>query len=365
MSSDVYKRIKRRQRERIRRQRRRRRIAVLMLLIMAVIVIVVCSFRGKDTSKSASDKNTTEGAEVALKNTVEIVQEKSTDESPETDQSIHVPYPVKSKNYKRVDSDKVLSPYIALLDVNNGEIIAGRDISTRIYPASMTKVMTLIVAVENLEDLNKKYTFTAELIDPLYRQEASLAGFAPGEEVTALDMLYGLILPSGADAAVGLANLISGTEEDFVKLMNEKCKVMGLKKTHFTNTSGLYSEEHYTTPVEMAMIMQYAMSNETCAKVLSAYQYTTASTKQHPEGIPLTSTMFSRMYGTEVETVTIIGGKTGYTAEAGSCMVSCAARGDDKYIVVTAKAAGKWKIIFDAFELYGNYIPNPPGYTKS
>ena len=93
--------------------------------------------------------------------------------------------------------------------------------------------------------------------------------------------------------------MVAGSNEEFAKLMNEKCKELGLKYTHFTNPTGLYDEEQYTTPSEMAMIMEYAMKDETRAKVLGTYQYKTKATEQHPEGIPLTSTMYSRIYGNE------------------------------------------------------------------
>jgi D-alanyl-D-alanine carboxypeptidase (penicillin-binding protein 5/6) len=123
------------------------------------------------------------------------------------------------------------------------------------------------------------------------------------------------------------------------------------------NASGLYDDNQYTTPVEMAMILKYAMENETCAEVLSTYQYTTAPLNSNPEGVLLTSTMFSRMYGTEVEGVLIQAGKTGYTQEARHCLVSYAEKGEHHYIALTAGAESKWYVIYDDFELYGNYLP--------
>lgn len=123
----------------------------------------------------------------------------------------------------------------------------------------MTKVMTLIVAVEQLQDLNQTYALSYELLDPLVREQASRAGFDPGEMVTAKDYLYGLVLPSGADAAVALSIMTAGSEEAFADLMNQKCSEIGLKNTHFMNASGLYDEQQYTTPVEMAN--DYAVCN--------------------------------------------------------------------------------------------------------
>lgn len=272
-------------------------------------------------------------------------------------QVITIPQPVKSADYKDITSEKVKSAYISLVDIDSHEIIAGRQYDAKIYPASMTKVMTLIIAVENIRDMNDTFTMTTELIDPLVRGNASRAGFDPGEKVTANDLLYGLILPSGADAAQALARMIAGSEEEYAGLMNAKCAEIGLKNTHFANTSGLYDADQYTTPVEMGMIMEYAMQNELCAKVLSTYQYTTAPSPQHPGGIALTSTMFSRMYGTEAEGVTITAGKTGYITESGNCLVSYAVKGDKHYVCVTSGGTNKWDSIFDDIELYGNYLP--------
>ena len=272
-------------------------------------------------------------------------------------QVITIPQPVKSADYKDITSEKVKSAYISLVDIDSHEIIAGRQYDAKIYPASMTKVMTLIIAVENIRDMNDTFTMTTELIDPLVRENASRAGFDPGEKVTANDLLYGLILPSGADAAQALARMIAGSEEEYAGLMNAKCAEIGLKNTHFANTSGLYDADQYTPPVEMGMIMEYAMQNELCAKVLSTYQYTTAPSPQHPGGIALTSTMFSRMYGTEAEGVTITAGKTGYITESGNCLVSYAVKGDKHYVCVTSGGTNKWDSIFDDIELYGNYLP--------
>ena len=105
----------------------------------------------------------------------------------------------------------------------------------------------------------------------------------------------------------------------------------------------------------MAMILEYAMNNETCAKILSTYQYTTEVTEKHPEGILLTSTMFSRMYGNEVPGVEIKAGKTGYTQEARHCLVSYAESDGSKYVAVTAGAEGKWNVVYDDFKLYGDF----------
>jgi D-alanyl-D-alanine carboxypeptidase (penicillin-binding protein 5/6) len=323
-------------------------------VIFVAFAVKSCTSCKKSTkNKSGADKGVATSGEMNSSSDMEQSENEEVNAQPLDNKTEKMEYPKKSDDYLDITSAEILSPYIAVIDVTDNKLIAGRNAETKIYPASMTKVMTLIVAVENIENLDEKFTMTSEIIDPLYRDSASRAGFEPGEEVTARDLLYGLILPSGADSAVGLAQMVSGTEEEFVNLMNEKCEELGLTNTHFTNTSGLHNDDHYTTPVEMAMILEYAMENETCAEILSTYQYTTEATDKHPEGILLTSTMFSRMYGDEVEGVTIKAGKTGYTQEAKHCLVSYAESGNKKYVAVTAGAEGKWNVVYDDFNLYG------------
>lgn len=255
-------------------------------------------------------------------------------------------------------TDAVDADYALLMDVNDNRVIAAKGADVRTYPASVTKVMTLLVAVENITDFTDTFTMTYAITDPLYIANATVAGFLNNEEVTMEDLLYGTILPSGADACQALAEYVAGTDEAFVAMMNERAAEMGLKNTHFTNTSGLHDPDHYTTAEDMAVILRVAMENEHCRQVLSTYQYTTASTPQHPEGILLTSTLFSRMYGTEPDGATVVAGKTGYTTEAGHTVVSYAEGLDGHdYILVTLKGSNRWEATYDAIELYTEFSP--------
>lgn len=248
---------------------------------------------------------------------------------------------------------EISSDYAIMIDLSDNTIVAEKNPDTLIYPASMTKIMTLIVAYENCKDLDDKFTMTQEITDAAYQAGASVAGFMPGEKVSIRDLLYGAILPSGADATDALAEYIGGTEEKFVELMNRKVLKLGLSNTHFTNASGLHDKDHYSTPHEMALILEYALKMEECRKVLSAYKYTTAPTAEHPEGIELTSTMFSRMVGDESGTAEVLAGKTGYTNEGLHCLASMAQTKDGKeYVLVTAHSATTYGPIFDCIDLY-------------
>ena len=139
--------------------------------------------------------------------------------------------------------------------------------------------------------------------------------------------------------------------------MNKKVKELGLKNTHFDNVTGLHSEQNYSTAYDMAVILDAALQNELCKKVLSTYQHTTAVTAQHPEGILLSSTLFNYMYGTEPVTATILGGKTGFVNESGYCIASYGAANENgtEYIVVTLGNSARWPAFYGQIDLYKEF----------
>ncbi len=271
---------------------------------------------------------------------------------PTTEPTSPVSYPVEEGVLPSTQG--IDSAYAILIDPENDLILAEKSAGEKMYPASMTKLMTLIVAIENIEDLDATFTMTQEIIDPLIAAEASRAGFLDGEKCTFKDLLYGAALPSGADATTALAIEVAGSEEAFVELMNAKVEELGLVNTHFTNASGLHDLEHYSTATDIALILEYCLMNDRCREIISTYVHTTRATEQNPNGISMNNTMFNRMYGTEVEGITITGGKTGFTDEAGQCLASYGVTPDGKtYIAVTAGGTSKWHPVYDAFKLYG------------
>ncbi|MDE5648335.1 MAG: serine hydrolase, partial [Oscillospiraceae bacterium] len=320
--------------------------------IFLSLIVITCILLGLYLIiKSSEDKSAS--SEISENMRTEIID---IDIPTEENNEITVKYPNGLDTAKKFDK-LIASKYCILVDLENNKVLAERNADKKMYPASMTKIMTLIVAVENMKSLDDTFTMTYEILNPLIEEDASIAGFEENETITIKDMLYGAILPSGADATVGLAEAIAGSETNFVRMMNEKVQEMGLKSTHFSNTSGLHDDNHYSTVLDMAVILEYALQNDLCREILSTYQYTTTKTKEHPKGILLESTMFSRMYGDEVENVTIEGGKTGFTSEAQHCMASFAIKNNKEYIVVTAMEDDKWGSVFDAFDIYEQYLP--------
>ncbi len=252
--------------------------------------------------------------------------------------------------------DEIESPYAILVDASDDTILARRNADKVIYPASMTKVMTLLVAAENIDNLNDTFKMSYEIIDPLYKEGLTLAGFGHGEDVKLIDMFYGMVLESGADAAVGLACYVSGSEEEFVKLMNNKCNELGLKNTHFTNASGMHNKDNYTTCTEMAMIVRAAIQNDFCRKVLSTEWYTVPANEFHGE-LKYHHGMFEKMYGDEAKVAFVKGGKTGFTSQSLFCLASFGVTDDGREIIcITAKGDRKYAPIHDAvYRLYAKY----------
>ncbi len=281
----------------------------------------------------------------------------------ENEESVLVP------NYDTVESlsETPASKNAILVSTDSGRVITEKNSRERIYPASMTKIMTLIVAAEHYDSLHSTFTMSYKITDPLYQQGATVMGLLSGETVPKIDLMYGVVLPSGADATIALAHMVVGrtdnadsmSNEDaealFAELMNKKAEELGLVDTHFTNTSGLHDEDHYTTAHDMAVILDYAMKDELCRKILTTRTYTTTPTKQHPEGITMRSTMFDKVKANEVDRVEILGGKTGYTYQAGHCLASIARKGEATYIVVTAGGENRLSPVEDLHLFYGEY----------
>jgi len=239
-----------------------------------------------------------------------------------------------------ISPDKLNSSNAILIRLIDDTVLMQKNSREKIYPASLTKMMTVIVAIENLPDLNEKIKLTRSMFEGLYEADASMAGFQPGEQVRAIDLLYGVMLPSGAECCIALADHIAGSEQNFVKLMNQKAEDLGMKNTHFENATGLHNENHYTTVKDLAILLSNALQNDTFREIFTTFRYSTPTTNKHPGGITFYSTMYERLGDQNIIDGEILGGKTGYTDEAGLCLASLAKVGKQEYILITAGAKG-------------------------
>lgn len=260
-----------------------------------------------------------------------------------------------TENTKTLDLE-LYSENALLIDLESNTVLVQKNADARIYPASMTKVMTVLVAAEHIENWDETFTMTQSIIDPLFLADASMAGFVHGEEVSMTELLYGAVLPSGAEATEALAIVTAGSEEAFAALMNEKAQELGLKDTHFVDASGLHDENHYTTLSDMAIIMQAALDNPHCREVLTSVNHTSPATAQNPEGVAMTNRFLYRIRPQQTGNVDIQAAKTGYTAQAMNCCVSYGIMENGRAaICVTAHAWTGDYCIADHLALYGTY----------
>lgn len=250
----------------------------------------------------------------------------------------------------------VLSTNSVLIDLSTDTIIAAKDAETRIYPASMTKILTILVAAEHVSNPDDTFTMTSDITGYCLTNGCSAAGFVGGETIPVRDLFYGTILPSGGEAAVGLATYVAGSQEAFVELMNAKLEELGLSDTaHFTNCVGIYHDDHYCTALDMAMILKAAVENDFCREVLSAHVYTTTLTEQNPEGIILSNWFLRRIEDKDCGGE-VLCAKTGFVAQSGDCAASYEiSAGGKPYICVTVNTYSSWRCIYDHVAMYQLY----------
>ena len=264
---------------------------------------------------------------------------------------------------RKLDLDQLHSSAGIVISLDDSKVIFQFQQDEKIFPASLTKIMTCILAIENINNLEATITLEPEIFDELYAQNASMAGFLPGENAKIIDILYGNILPSGGECSIALAEYVAGSEQAFVELMNEKAKDLGMNNTHFMNATGLHNTKLFVYEGKKMQItesahalLQYALKNQTFNDIFQSKSYFVAPTDQHLSGFTFYSSMFKLRDQWELDEGEIVGGKTGYTDEAGLCLASEAIVNGRKYIAITVNAEGNHNTepfhVNDAFYLY-------------
>ena len=252
---------------------------------------------------------------------------------------------------------EVNANYAVVFDLDQGTILGEKNSSVSMNPASMTKVMTLLVAVENLPDLEKKITITQDIVDYVKARGASNCGFMAGEQVRVKDLLYGVILPSGADAVLALAKESAGSEAGFVALMNKKAQDLGLSSDcKFQNATGLYHSTHHMNVKDIGEIMAAAMRNSLAREVLSTENYQIPATNKHENGIKLTNLFVQRIKGQDTGGASVTMAKTGFVRQSMFCAVSSGKGANGKnLLVVTGYSSSTWQCIKDHATLYKRF----------
>lgn len=209
----------------------------------------------------------------------------------------------------------------ALFGVDQKKVFLSEHMHDRLFPASTTKILTLYLALK-YGTLSDEVTVSKNAVS--VPSDSSVAGLREGEQLTLEDLLYGLMLPSGNDSAVAIAEHISGSVDAFVQLMNQEANALGATNSHFVNPHGYHDKDHYTTAYDLYLIFNQGIQNEKFVDIISSPSYTTDI--KEPDGSVRSvtwrqSNLFVNGTRTAPENVTVVGGKTGTTDEAGACLV--------------------------------------------
>ncbi len=245
-----------------------------------------------------------------------------------------------AKNPQNLKESDLQGEAAIVLDEASGRVLFEKNPDEKLYPASTTKVMTCLLALE-YGHLNDIVTIPKEASK--VPKDSSLVPVTPGEKMPFIDLLYGLMMHSGNDAAVAVAVIVAGSMDNFVAMMNQRARDLGCENTHFANPHGYHDETHYTTARDLATITREAMKNETFREIVATKSYTMSATEKREKlKLATTNAMFVKTspYYYQYE----VGVKTGYHSKAGQCFVGAAEKDGAMLISTTLKSTknGKW-----------------------
>ncbi len=350
---------RRAQRIAARRERERRRRRKMLLCLLPILALIAAAGFGISRLSGGSGTDVPADTGTNAENTLPVISNNAVTcpmENPEQEG----PYTLSPDENTAQMPGNLSSQYAILIDLNRNRILAEKNAHTVVSPASMTKILTVLVAAEAIDDESKledTVTIDLEITDYAYVNDCSPSGFLLNEPVPVRDLFYGTILPSGGDAALALARYVAGSQEEFVKLMNRKVAELGLSSTaSFTNCIGLYDEKNVCTVYDMALILKAAMENDLCRQVLTAKTYEIPVNDFHPEGLILSNWFLRKIEDHVSEGLEVLGAKTGYVTQSGNCSASYAETADGgRYICVTADASGSWACIKDHVAIYEQF----------
>ncbi|MBO4987952.1 MAG: D-alanyl-D-alanine carboxypeptidase, partial [Lachnospiraceae bacterium] len=222
-----------------------------------------------------------------------------------------------------------------LMEVNSGTVLYSKNIHAKLYPASITKILTALVVAEKC-DMNEMVTFSSEAIHSINWREDANMGINVGDSITMEQCLYGLLVGSANEVAYAMAEHIcgEGNVSAFSDLMNQKAKELGCTDSNFITPNGIHDENHYTSAHDMALIAQAFFSNEMLAKMSCTTSYHVPQTATQPREDMIVWAKSKLLPGKEYEYEHLIGTKTGYTDDARQTLVSCAQKDGMKLVCV-------------------------------
>lgn len=291
------------------------------------------SFTAHTSGPSEGVAEVSQTAEAGL----EASSQASQQESAHTDKQVQADL-IQAHIQPNFDPSQLISQTYCLLDLETGLVLAQEKADQAFAPASLTKVLTALLALDHYQDLNQRVVIQEQDVAGLAEAGASTAGFQPGQELTVEDLIHGLLLPSGADAAHALAREISGSQEAFVQAMNQKAQEIGLKHSHFTNPTGLPEDDLYSTAQDMAKLLWTACQDKRFVQIAGSNSYAMAPDAFYPEGLGMLSTFMWKFNSDPDFSTSILAGKSGYTGQE-QCQASLFEKNGRCYILVTLGAA--------------------------
>lgn len=240
------------------------------------------------------------------------------------------------------DGKNIYSDHVYMVNLDTGKVVYEYEADAVTYPASLTKIMTCILAIENCESLDETVVIPSGIFDDIYADGGVHMSLKTGEEISVGDLIRATMIRSTCDSASALAWHVSGSVEGFADLMNEKARELGCTSTHFVNAHGLHSDNHYTTAKDMYLIANYALQNETFCDIIN----------EHSCIIPPTNKSDRREFSSTIEIEIpenenyyeyVTGVKSGFTNEAGRCLITKATKDGESYLLITLGAnRDKW-----------------------
>ena len=239
-----------------------------------------------------------------------------------------------------------------LYNLNDNKIIYAKNKDQKVSIASLTKLMTALVAIENIDDLTASVKLVKSDYENLAKQNASSSSLKKNKTYTYEDLLYGLILESGADCANALARLTYGNEQAFVAKMNEKARELGMNNTKFANPIGLDDKNNYSTVDDVAILLKEDLRNPILNTIINSLSYKLS------DGTTISHTIKWYMKASKTKIPGIQGGKTGYELKSGYALASIAEMNGTKLMLITSKGKNKNDHINDAKNIYNYYFKN-------
>lgn len=244
--------------------------------------------------------------------------------------------PIASNSYEEwPDGPAVGAQGAILMEMETGTILYEKNIHEKLYPASVTKILTCLIGSERCQ-MDEDVTVSHDAVFSIPRDSSNI-GLDEGEVITVEQCMYGILVASANEAANALAEHISGSMEEFVKLMNERAKELGCLNSHFVTTNGLHDEEHYTTPYDLAMIARKFFDNELLCKMSSTPSYYIPQSPTQPDDDLYANTHNKFMLGGKYNYEYLVGSKTGYTNDSRQTLVTCAEKDGMRLICVVMR----------------------------